>query len=205
MKARLLVLIAALAPLAAPAAEFLGNHRPSLESVELLRQTSYPAFAVGEFVPAPNTSGTMKTVQIRFSARTALAGQSFASYLKASIVSELAAAGKYDPTSATVISGELTESRLDGGGGASLAARIVVVRSGQTIYDKVLREESQWESAFLGEIAITDGFNQYAALYGKLIMQLFKDEAFKAAIAVALLVVETEPSRPEQRQGDGRE
>src|SRR5687767_1213936 len=160
MKARLLLLLATLAPLAAPASEFLGDHRPSLESVELLRQTSYPALAVGEFVPAPNASGNTKRVQIRSSARTA-ASDSFASYLKASIITELEAAGKYDPTAAAMISGELTESRLDGGGSASLAARIVVVRSGGTVYDKVLREESQWESAFLGEIAITDGFNQY--------------------------------------------
>lgn len=183
MKARLLLLVATLAPLTSHASEFLGKHRPSLESVELLRQTPSPALAVGDFALAPSAVGDTTSVAVRFHTRTAAKGESFASYLKASIVTELEAAGKHDPAATTLISGELTESHLDGGGSAALAARIVVVRSGQNVYDKVLREESHWDSALLGEVAIPDAFNQYAALYGKLIVQLFKDDAFKAAIA----------------------
>lgn len=182
MRARLFLLLATLAPLAAPAAELLGKHRPSLESVELLRDTPSPALAVGDFVLAPNMIGDAERVKVRFSTRTAPAGESFAAYLKASIVSELEAVGKYDATAATAISGALTESRLEAGS-ASLEARITVVRSGRNVYDKVLREDSKWEPAFIGEVAIPEGFNQYAALYGKLVMQLFKDDAFKAAVA----------------------
>jgi hypothetical protein len=182
MRAQLLWALAALAPLAAGASEPLGKHRASLESVELLRQSSFPALAVGDFVVAPTAGGDMHSVTFRFHTRAPANGESLASYLKASLVTELRAAGKYDSAAATAITGELSESRLQGGS-AVLAARILVVRSGRRIYDKLLREQSRWDSSALGEVAIPDAFNHYTELYGKLIVQLFQDDAFKAAIA----------------------
>jgi hypothetical protein len=183
MRARLIFLLAALAPLTSDASETLGKHRPSLESVELLRQSSFPALAVGAFAVAPAVSGDADSVTVRFHRRTPANGESFASYLRTSIVTELEAVGKYDSAATTAVTGELVESRLDGGGSAALAARILVVRSGRNIYDKVLREESRWDPSLLGEVAIPDAFNHYTDLYSKLIVQLFQDDAFKTAIA----------------------
>lgn len=57
-----------------------------------------------------------------------------------------------------------------------------VARSGRNIYEKVLREESRWETSFLGEVAIPEAFNQYTALYSKLMVRLFQDDAFETAI-----------------------
>lgn len=181
MKARLIHALVALAPLTCSASEPIGKHRPSLDSVRLLRDSSYPAFAVGDFVVAPHFVGDTTSVTVRFHKRVPANGETFASYLKASIVRELKAAGKYDPSATTVIAGELSESQLDGGS-AALGARITVTRFGQNIYDKVLREESRWETAFLGETAIPEAFNQYTALYSKLMARLFQDDAFKTAI-----------------------
>lgn len=182
MKAQLICALWALTPLTCSASEPIGKHRPSLESVRLLQKPSYPAFAVGDFVVAPGFAGDTTSVTVRFHTRVPPNGESFASYLKAAIVSELKAAGKYDPSATTVIAGELTESRLDGGGSAVLGARITVARSGRNIYEKVLREESRWETSLLGEVAIPEAFNQYTALYSKLTVQLFQDDAFKTAI-----------------------
>lgn len=182
MRAQLLWALTALLPLAAGASEPLGRHRPSIESVELLQQSTIPALAVGDFVVAPAAVGAATGVTFRFHTRVPSKGQSIASYLRAAIVTELAAAGKYDAAAATVITGELMESRLEGGT-AALAARIRVTRSGRNTYDELWREESHWDSAVLGEVAIPDAFNQYTGLYGKLIMRLFQNEAFKTAIA----------------------
>lgn len=183
MKGLLICVLWVLIPLTCSASEPLGKHRPSLESLRLLQNPSYPAFAVGDFFVAPSFAGDRASVTVRFNTRVPPNGQSFASYLKTSIVSELKAAGKYDPSATTVIAGELTESRLDGGGSSVLGARITVTRSGRKIYEKVLREESRWETSFLGEVAIPEAFNQYTTLYSKLIAQLFQDGAFKTAIA----------------------
>lgn len=182
MRAQLICALAALAPLASGASEPIGKHRPSLESVELLRQLSFPALAIGDFVVAPAVDGDMSSVTVRFHKRVPPNGESFASYLKASIVTELKAVGRYDSAATIVITGELIESRLDDSS-AALAARILVARSGRNVYDKVLREESRWDLAFLGEVAIPDAFNQYTELYSKLIVQLFQDGTFKTAIA----------------------
>lgn len=182
MKVQVICALAALAPLTSGASESLGKHRPSLESVEFLRQSSFPALGVGDFAVAPAADGDMNSVTVRFNKRTPPKGESFASYLKASIITELKAGGKYDSAATTVITGELVESRLDGSGSAALAARILVARSGRNVYDKVLREESRWDSSLLGEVAIPDAFNQYTELYSKLIVHLFQDDTFKTAI-----------------------
>lgn len=182
MRAPIVWALALLAPLTSGASEPLGRHRPSLESVELLRQSAFPALAVGDFVVAPDVEGDMTSVTVRFNKRTLPHGESFATYLQASIVTELNAAGKYDSAATTVLTGELLESRLDGGR-AMLVVRISVVRSGRNVYDKVLREESRWKPEVLGEVAIPDAFNQYTELYSKLILRLFRDDAFKTAIA----------------------
>jgi hypothetical protein len=171
-----------LAPFAAVASSPLGKHRPSLDSVQLLQDSSVPALAVGAFVVAPTAEGDMDGVTFRFHERKPANGESLASYLQASIVTELRAAGKYDSAASTVITGELVQSRLQEGS-AALVARIRVVRSGQTVYDQLQRAQSSWDSAALGEVAIPDAFNHYTELYGKLIAQLFQDQAFKAALA----------------------
>lgn len=167
----------------------LGKHRPSLESVELLRQSVFVPLAVGDFVGAQAADREMNEfVTVRTNKRSGPNGGSLASYLRASLVTELEAVGKYDPVATTVITGELLDSRLDGGsrgtnGTAALAARILVTRSGRLVYDNVLREQNSWNSSYLGEVAIVDAFNQYTELYSKLIVHLFQDEAFKAAVA----------------------
>ncbi|HEY7641602.1 MAG TPA: hypothetical protein VH814_17870 [Steroidobacteraceae bacterium] len=183
MRASLLCALVALAPLAASAAEPLGRHRPSLESIEVLQKSSVPPLATGEFTVASGAAiDDTNGVSFRMHKRVPARGESLASYARAAFVTELRAAGKHDPAAKAVITGMLVESRLDEGS-AALAVRIQVSRSGQPVYDKVLRVESNWDSALLGEVAIPDAFNHYTELYGKLILQLFQDQAFIVATA----------------------
>ena len=100
------------------------------------------------------------------------------------MLGDLKTAGKYDPTAALTIAGELTENSLSTGlsaGHATLAARFKLVRGKDVLYTKELRQEEHWDSSFIGAVAIPDAINHYTSQYGKLLDQLYKDEGFRTA------------------------
>jgi hypothetical protein len=164
----------------------LAAHQPSIENVAVLRQSNISSVAVGEFVLAPGAKRSIdKSVSVRGSSLRAPGG-SFTTYLRDSLTTELQSAGKYDGASSTVVSGQFAENELNAGGvskaDATLAARFVVRRSGANVYEKLLREEREWPSSFIGAVAIPEAINQYTEMYTKLLARLFADEEFKAAI-----------------------
>jgi hypothetical protein len=111
---------------------------------------------------------------------------SFAKYLKQTLSVELAAAGLLDAASDRVIHGRLTDSQVDAAmsrGTGSLAARFTVKRGGATVYDKEHRVGADWESSFVGAVAIPAAINEYSALYRKLVASLLTDTAFRDALA----------------------
>lgn len=112
---------------------------------------------------------------------------SFALYLRDALESDLKAAGKFDASSPLSIQGELQDSQLTTGmsqGSATLAAHFSVLRAGQTVFDKQLSQVSQWDSSFVGAIAIPAAFNHYADQYGLLLQKLYADPDFKKACAL---------------------
>ena len=98
--------------------------------------------SVGTFKLAPGLDPAIdKGVNVRSNNVSSPVEGSFAQYLRQTLVIDLQAAGLYDTGSQTTISGFLTDSKLDvpmGTGTASLGARFVVVRTGQTVYEKEL-------------------------------------------------------------------
>ena len=66
-------------------------------------------------------------------------------------------------------------------GSSTLAARFVVKEGASVLYDKVLRQDSKWESSVIGAIAIPRAFYEYNEQYTKLLKQLYADQAFVAA------------------------
>ncbi|NLA68351.1 MAG: hypothetical protein GX856_08945 [Gammaproteobacteria bacterium] len=56
-------------------------------------------------------------------------------------------------------------------------------RDGEVVYDRTLRVDHEWDSSFLGAIAIPTAFDNYAAAVQKLLQALFTDPGFVAATA----------------------
>jgi hypothetical protein len=159
----------------------------NVETVEKLRAARIAPTAVGTFALAPGKNADLdRTVGgLRGSSLSAASG-SFAQQLKDELVAGLKAAGLYDEKSPFVIEGQLTDSKVDaaiGTGTGRLAARFTVARGGQRVFDKELAVEAQWESSFVGAIALPAAINQYGALYKALVAKLVDDPAFRTALA----------------------
>ena len=161
---------------------------PSMENIAKIRESNLTPVSVGVFRPAAKLSADDdKSLNVRGgNSLTAPTDGSFSKYLGATLKAELQAAGLLDDKSGAQVSGELLENSLDPAmstGTAALAARFVVTRDGAVRYDRKVEAKSQWESSFIGAVAIPLAASQYEGLYRKLVSQLLADEDFRKALA----------------------
>lgn len=165
----------------------MGAPQPTIENTAKLRGAQLAPARIGSFTLDTGKPAALdQSVGIRGSSLHSPVNNSFAQYLGETLRVELAAAGLVDPAAPTVISGTLSESELDaaiGQGSGKLAARFVVTRAGTVRYDRSLTASANWESSFMGAVAIPLAAGQYQALYRKLAGQLFEDPEFRKALA----------------------
>ncbi|MBI3432421.1 MAG: hypothetical protein HY018_09455 [Hydrogenophilales bacterium] len=163
----------------------LGEPTASFGNIGKAGMSGTAPVSVGPFRPSPGVSPALdKGLSVRSNTVVSPIDASFAQYLRQTLVTDLQAAGLYDPASPTRVSGFLTDSTLDvplDTGHASLGARFVVVRLGKTVYDKELKASASWPSSFVGMEAIPTGVNQYAALYHMLVGKLLDDPDYRTA------------------------
>jgi hypothetical protein len=160
----------------------------SAATVEKLRAANLAAATAGTFSLAPGKPAEMdsKLANGLRGSSVAAASGSFSQQLKDEIVTALKAANLYDEKAPIVIEGRLTDSKVDaaiGTGTGRLAAQFSVTRGGKRVFDKELAVDAQWESSFVGAIALPAAINQYGALYKTLVAKLFDDADFRAALA----------------------
>jgi hypothetical protein len=102
---------------------------------------------------------------------------SWAAYLDQALRTELATSGNYDAEAPARIEATLSEVHITDGE-AEVTGRFVVRQGVSVRYDKVLRADARWDSAFLGVIAISSGLNQSTAIFQALLRKLFADPDF---------------------------
>jgi len=160
--------------------------QPTMANLQVLKAANLPALAVGQFALADGLPPSMdRSIAIRAVTMKAPGTGSFAGYLKKALETELWGAGKLNPAAASIIEGELTESRITTGlpeGRAVLGARFRVRRAGQTVYDRELTVQTSWASNFIGAIAIPEAMDRYTSLYPTLVGALLEDATFRAAV-----------------------
>lgn len=165
----------------------MGSPKPTMENTQALRSSPLAPAQVGAFtVDAGKPAAMDRSHSLRGanSVQSPIQG-SFAQYLRESLVVELDAAGLLRPTAETVITGTLLNSTVDpamGTGTAALQARFVVTRNGQQRYAKELSANAQWESSFMGAVAIPLAAANYEGVYRKLVGQLVNDPDFRRAL-----------------------
>lgn len=167
----------------------MGKPVASMDNTVKLRDgsTKAPA-AVGTFVLEAGKPASMdQSVAVRGgNTLTSPIGNSFAQYLKETLRVELEAAQLLDPDSQTRITGTLMDSMLDpamGTGKGRLQARFVVKQAEEVKYDRSLEVNSEWESSFMGAVAVPAAVQNYQFMYRKLVGQLFDDPDFRKALA----------------------
>lgn len=158
--------------------------QPDFELVNKMKDANLPGMSSGEFKPA---NPGVETVTIRGSTLSSPYANSFALYLKAALDEQLKQAAVWDPKSSIKISGTLNKNDFDGSGinvgEADLAANFSVTRDGNEIHNKDYAIHHEWESAFIGAVAIPRAVENYAVAVQKLLDALFADQEFIRAIS----------------------
>ena len=163
----------------------LGDHQPALDTLVALRESGIAALSVGEFKLGSGLSPDLdKHQSSRGNPIYPPAGSTFSGYLRDSLISDLKAAGKFDPASPWTVQAQLTENNLSTGmssGELALGANFQVIRSGSVVFEKHILQSDSWDSSFVGAIAIPQAMNHYGQAYNSLLSKLYADADFRAA------------------------
>lgn len=159
-------------------------YQPRMATTSELLAKATVAMAVGEFSAARSVNNTH--ISLRGNGMTGGEEGTFTRYLQRAVEAELRTAGRYDGSSATVVSGVLLENEVNAAGfdtgTARLAVKFQVVRDKQLVYDRELATGGSWASHFMGVIAVQSAMEGYVATVQELIGKLFADPEFTAAV-----------------------
>lgn len=162
------------------------GYQPGVANTEALQRNPGQKIAVEDFEALPDAHD--KGISVRGSPLSAPGDGKFSTYLHDAAVRELSTAGRYDAASPVRLSAILTRNDLDAGigtGHAVLSARFVVARNGTRVYDRPVQVQHDWDSSFIGAIAIPAAVDNYVAAVQKLLARLFADPEFIRATGAA--------------------
>lgn len=160
------------------------RYNTNFDNVDKLQAAKLEPMAVGPITKG-GKGGDVDRLTIRGSSYNSPTG-AYTSYLQDAIRQELDDARLLDPKSKIELSGVLVRNELDGSGislgYAEIEARFVVKRDGTVRFDKVKTARHEWESSFLGPIAIPRAQQNYPIVVQKLLATLYSDADFLAAL-----------------------
>jgi hypothetical protein len=180
-----LLVILCLTTLTSGCALVAPRYSSSLENVQKLKDSGMQPAKVGNFTSTPD-KGNANPISIRGSSLNSPYDGSYAKYLGQALEQELSLAGKLSPDAQMEFSGALQKNDMSvppvGSASGDLAARFVITRGGQTRYDQVKSIHDEWDSSFVGAIAIPRAQERYPIMVQKLLSELFTDPAFLQAV-----------------------
>jgi hypothetical protein len=155
------------------------------DNINLLRDVGAQPVRLGQFTADPASQGKVEQLSIRGGEYHSPYGDSFVLYLQEALRQDLEGAKLLSPTGAVEVAGVVIKNELDTGmdkGSASIEARFLVRRGAEVRFDKVKSATFEWESSFVGAIAIPRSQQNYPVAVQKLYSQLYADPAFQAAL-----------------------
>lgn len=155
-------------------------YQPAVANLQALRAGT-ASIGVDDFAPAAGVNDSR--ISLRADAISGAGPDgAFSTYLQQALEAELRNAGRLNPSAELRLSGTLTQNRVDAMdfsvGRGWVGARFVLTRGGRVVYDKELVAEHQWDSSFIGALAIPAAMQGYSATVQKLTGLLFTDPAF---------------------------
>lgn len=158
------------------------KYQPGIDNSSLLLQHQLK-MDVGTFTAAAGVEN--HSLSMRGSQLKGGTDGTYAAYLREALITELQTAQGYVIGDHLSLEGQLTANELNAGavktGTAQVGARFVLKRGDTVVYDKVLIAEHQWESSFIGAIAIPAAMDNYGTTVQKLIGKLLVDPEFVSA------------------------
>lgn len=166
-------------------AQVAPHYAPSIENVQMLRDSGAGAARVGKF-EADSRTGNNDSISLRGSPMSSPVGGKFTAYIEEAIRTELSAARLLDDKAAVEISGLVIKNDVDvagiNEGSAEIEARVVVKRASEVRFDKVKHAKINFESSFAGAVAIPRGVQSYPEVVQKFLSILYSDRDFISAL-----------------------
>jgi hypothetical protein len=167
-------------------AQMAPNYNPSVENIQMLRDTGAGKVRVGVLEPKLVAGQANDSIQLRASSMMSPHGGKFTTYVEEALKSELSAARLFDDKASVEIGGTVTRNDVSIGdlsqGYGELEARVTVKRGGAVRFDKVKYARTTFESGFLGAVAIPNGVRAYPELVRTFLGVLYSDPDFISAL-----------------------
>jgi len=181
----LLSIALAIASLSSGCSLVAPRYSASLENVQKLKDSGVQTTKVGTFASTPGKANP-KAISLRGSSLSSPYDGSYASYLAEAVKQELSLAGKLAPDAQIEVTGALQRNDINAAGFGTatgdVEARFIVTRGGTVRYDQVKSIHDEWDSSFMGSVAIPRAQARYPVMVQKLLAALYADPAFLQAL-----------------------
>ncbi|UGQ46389.1 hypothetical protein [Massilia endophytica] len=161
------------------------QYSPVLDNVAAIKKASSAKAKVGAFSSAQDKQNA-NPISLRGNSMNSPYDSSYAAYVAEALKQELTLAGSLSPDASTVITGTLLKNELDASGFSKgngiISARFVVSGASGVKYDKVKSANHEWDSSFVGAVAIPNAIGAYPVLVSKLLAALYADPDFSTAL-----------------------
>jgi len=186
MRRLILALVASSSVLLASGCSLMApQYTTNIDNVQKLKDNGEFSAKVGKFDSDKNDANA-NPITLRGSPLRSPYGDSYAEYVAEAIKQELSLAGKLKPTADVEISGVLLKNDIDARGfskaNGDIEVRFVVKKGLEVRYDQIKTVHYEWESSFLGPVAIPRAQQEYPNLVRKLLEALLADPAFLQAL-----------------------
>ncbi|MET0084365.1 MAG: hypothetical protein ABW079_15265 [Sedimenticola sp.] len=161
------------------------HYTPSMDNVQILKNSGDFSASVGDFESRKDNSNN-NPISLRGSSLSSPYDSSYSAYLREAIKQELSLAGKLKQGTDIEISGALRSNDIDTSGFTTatgdIEARFIVKQNNSVRYDEVKKIHLEWESSFAGAVAIPRAQQKYPELVQKLLSALYADKEFLKAL-----------------------
>lgn len=158
------------------------EYQVSIDNVQTMKNADLQPIKVDKIA----TNKELNKISLRGSPMSSAVGTGYGDYLAKALEDELKLAKIWSGVSSTVISGELISNDIDVSGVSTgtgdLTVNFKVTRDNSVIFTKEVSAQIEFESSFIGAVAIPNGQKNYVTLIQKLINNLVTDDEFIAAV-----------------------
>jgi hypothetical protein len=155
------------------------QYQTDFNVVNSLKDNEIQNLSVGDF---ESVDKSVENLSIRGSSMVTSFDGSYAGYLKNALIEQLQQSFLFHEEANIVISGTLLANDIDASGfsigTADIVAKFIVTKENHEIYNKDHSIQHQWDSSFVGSIAIPNAQNNYPIAVQKLIAVFLTDPEF---------------------------
>ena len=165
------------------------NYTPDYTALDSLKRQKLSKVAI-ESVKPRDLSAEVNKISLRGSSLVSSYG-SFAQYLEQALISDFTDSNMLDPMSSVRLSTTLLKNDINVAGivtgNGMIEAEFNVMRDSNVAFDKILSAEIQFDSSFMGSVAIPKGQTEYPNLVRALLKKLYTDKEFIQALKSSFL------------------